>query len=99
MTSILRPNVRDGDAVPAIVPALNEQGAIAECGKGPIALGLPVLVVDDGSIDATGALARAAGAIVLRLDVKRGVQGALRAAFRAAQSHGYKAVVQSDADG
>ena len=92
-------HAREGDAVLAIVPALNEQGTIAECVKGLIALGLPVLVVDDGSTDATGAQARAAGASVLRLEVNQGVGGALRAAFRAARAHGYEAVVQSDADG
>lgn len=89
----------DGNAVLAIVPALNEQSTITECVSGLIALGLTVLVVDDGSTDATGARARAAGASVLRLEVNQGVGGALRAAFRAARSHGYEAVVQSDADG
>lgn len=90
----------EGDeAVLAIVPALNEEETVADCVKGLLSLGLPVLVVDDGSTDATGAKARAAGASVLRLEVNQGVGGALRAAFRAARAHGFRAVVQSDADG
>lgn len=90
---------RDADAVLAIIPALNEEGTIADCVEGLIALGLPVLVVDDGSSDSTGEQARVAGANVLRLEVNQGVGGALRAAFRAARAHGYRGVVQSDADG
>lgn len=90
---------RETDAVLAVIPALNEAGTIEACVTGLVALGLPVLVVDDGSSDTTGEQARAAGASVLRLEVNQGVGGALRAAFRAARSHGYRVVVQSDADG
>jgi glycosyltransferase involved in cell wall biosynthesis len=44
-------------------------------------------------------VARAAGATVLRLAVNLGVGAALRCGFRYADSHGYDAVVQCDADG
>lgn len=83
----------------AIVPAFNEARTVGDCVRGLRRLGLPVLIVDDGSTDGTADLARAAGASVLRLELNLGVGGALRAGLRAARSLGYRAVVQSDADG
>lgn len=93
------PLARDDASVLAIVPAFNESRSVADCVRGLRELGLPVLIVDDGSSDGTAEVARAAGASVLRLDVNLGVGGALRAGLRAARSHGYSAIVQSDADG
>ena len=61
-------------------------------------LGLPVLVVDDGSTDDTALVAAAAGAKVLRLPVNVGVGAALRTGFRYAVRNGFKRVVQIDAD-
>jgi glycosyltransferase involved in cell wall biosynthesis len=58
-----------------------------------------VLVVDDGSRDATGDVARAAGVRVLRHAVNLGVGGALATGFRWALGHGYEVAVQLDADG
>jgi len=58
-----------------------------------------VLVVDDGSRDRTGAVAREAGVPVLRHAVNLGVGGALQTGFRYAISHGYDMAVQLDADG
>jgi glycosyltransferase involved in cell wall biosynthesis len=53
----------------AIVPAYNEAGAVGATVAGirRCAPDFDVLVVDDGSSDATGESARAAGATVLRL--------------------------------
>ena len=51
-------------------------------GQAVLAQGLPVLVVDDGSSDGTGAEAAAAGARVLRLEPNRGKGAALKAGFR-----------------
>jgi len=83
------------------IPAWNEQGSIAEVVKKvhhhqPNA---DILVVDDGSSDATAHLAREAGAIVVSLPFNVGVGGAMRTAFLFAQRHGYCAVAQVDADG
>lgn len=47
-----------------------------------VELGLPVLVVDDGSADETAAEARLAGARVLSLQPNRGKGAALKAAFK-----------------
>jgi dolichol-phosphate mannosyltransferase len=51
------------------------------------------LVIDDGSTDGTGTLAREAGAEVLRFERTRGVGAALRAGFQFALVHGFEVVV------
>jgi glycosyltransferase involved in cell wall biosynthesis len=68
----------------AIVPAHDEAGRIGQVVRAVLSQGLPVLVVDDGSSDGTGAEAEAAGAQVLRLEPNRGKGAALKAGFRAA---------------
>ena len=60
---------------------------------------LDVLVVSDGSTDATARVARAAGVAVVELPFNLGIGGALRTGFRYAVEHGYQAAVQFDADG
>ena len=60
---------------------------------------LPVLVVDDGSTDDTGAQAEAAGATVVRQLPNQGKGAALRTGFREALDRGVAAVVTLDADG
>ncbi len=84
-----------------IVPAWNEAASIGEVvgeirGELP---GVDVLVVDDGSVDDTSQIARAAGAIVARLPFNLGVGGAMRLGYRYAKSAGYDVAVQIDADG
>lgn len=88
-----------GRPVLAIVPAFNEERSVAGVVAGLRGLGLAVLVIDDGSQDATASAAKAAGAEVLPLPINLGVGGALRAGFRYALRHGFAAVVQSDGDG
>src|SRR5437867_3235171 len=61
--------------------------------------GIDVLVVDDGSRDATAAVAEERGVPVLRHAVNLGVGGALQTGFRWALAHGYDIGVQLDADG
>lgn len=96
-----------GDAAPVpgsllvIVPAWNEEetlpAVIAEIhAKAP---GADVLVVNDGSRDATAAVARRAGAIVLDLPLNLGVGGAMRAGYKYAERYGYDRAAQIDADG
>ena len=84
-----------------VIPAWNESGSVATV-IGEVIAVLPsadVLVVDDGSRDATADLARAAGATVARLPFNLGVGGAMRTGFRYARAEGYEVVVQVDADG
>ncbi|MBM3692481.1 MAG: glycosyltransferase family 2 protein [Actinobacteria bacterium] len=82
-----------------VIPAYNESASVGAVVAGLADAGLACVVVDDGSADATAATARAAGAPVLRLPVNLGVGGALRCGFRYAVEHGYRRVVQCDADG
>ena len=57
-----------------------------------------VLIVDDGSADESGEVARVAGAIVLTHDGNRGKGEALKTGFAYAVAHDYDAVITLDAD-
>jgi glycosyltransferase involved in cell wall biosynthesis len=85
----------------AIVPALNEVGAIASTVREirEHAPGFDVVVVDDGSTDGTAAAARAAGASVLTLPFNLGIGGAMQTGYLFALEHGYDVAVQIDGDG
>ena len=86
------------------IPALNEEATIAQV-IGAVPTGLPgvdevcVLVVDDGSGDRTGELARGAGATVVRHEQTRGVGAAFRTGIEASGRMGADIVVTIDADG
>lgn len=82
----------------AITPAYNEEQTIGQLVTEVRGIGLPSVVVDDGSADRTAGIARQMGAVVIRLPVNLGVGAALRAGFRYAVRHGYRRVVQIDAD-
>ena len=89
-----------GGSLLVIIPALNEAdsiGAVVEDARS--VLDADVVVVDDGSTDATADLAVAAGATVLTLPYNLGVGGAIRTALRYAAEHGYTRVLQLDGDG
>lgn len=83
------------------IPAWNEQHSVADVVLA-VKEALPrarVVVVDDGSYDATAVRAAQAGAEVLCLPFNVGVGGAMRTAFLYAEKEGMEAVVQVDADG
>ncbi len=82
-----------------ITPALNEAASIGPVLDRAMAAGYPVIVVDDGSTDGTGRIARERGATVLRHPFNLGVGAALQTGFREALLRGADAVVQVDADG
>lgn len=86
-------------AIAALIPAYNEEAVIGSVVAGTLKQIENVIVVDDGSTDATAALARAAGADVLALARNRGKAGAVMAGFAAAIARGYTVVVMLDADG
>ncbi|MDQ3354285.1 MAG: glycosyltransferase family 2 protein, partial [Actinomycetota bacterium] len=92
-----------GSALPdllVVIPALNEEATVADVVRGALDhLGSDVLVVDDGSGDRTAAVARAAGAVVVRHPFNLGVGAAIRTGFRYASERGYNAMLQLDADG
>ena len=85
----------------AVLPAYNEAETL-----GPVidsirlqAPRFEVLVIDDGSTDRTGEIARARGAMVLRHPFNLGIGGAVQSGFVFAKERGYDYMVQVDADG
>jgi uncharacterized membrane protein YbhN (UPF0104 family) len=99
-----RPTRRDAEApVVLFLPAHDEEATVADVvRRAPATVaGHPVhvLVVDDGSTDATAARARAAGAEVLSLPENRGLGAAVREGLRAAVDRDAVAVAFCDADG
>jgi len=82
-----------------VIPAFCEAAQIGAVVRGVCAQGFAVVVVDDGSPDATAAEAAAAGATVLRHAAKQGKGAALHTAYEFARAHGYDAVVTMDGDG
>jgi glycosyltransferase involved in cell wall biosynthesis len=85
----------------AIVPARNEEAAIAGVLDELRAYdpALDVVVVDDGSVDGTAAVARSRGAAVVRLPFNLGIGGAVQTGFKYALEHGYDEAVRLDGDG
>jgi hypothetical protein len=91
------------DKIAVVVPAYNEQESLGQvlsripervCG-----VETAVLVVDDGSRDATGDIARRHGASVARHVINRGGGAALRTGYRLTADSGATVVVTLDADG
>ncbi len=84
-----------------VIPAFNEEAAVAQAVASvrQALPGTPVMVVDDGSLDGTVNVARAAGAEVLELPHHLGLGGAVQAGYRFAFEHGFEHVVRVDADG
>ena len=85
-----------------VIPAWNEEavlGDVLESVKVEKPSFADILVVSDGSTDATAAIARAAGVAVLDLPLNLGVGGAMRAGFQYAQRMGYDYAMQVDSDG
>lgn len=85
----------------AVVPAYNEQDSVhlvveALHREAPL---WDVLVIDDGSTDATSERARSAGARVMRLPFNLGIGGTVQAGFVFAHEHGYEYMAQVDGDG
>lgn len=87
------------DATVIIIPSYNEERAI-----GDVVLELKtswphVVVVDDGSSDNTGAVARRHGATVLTHVVNRGQGAALQTGIAYALERGARVIVTFDSDG
>jgi glycosyltransferase involved in cell wall biosynthesis len=85
----------------AIVPAYNEAGSIGVVVAEIRAADpeLEVVVVDDGSTDATAELAGSAGATVLRLPYNLGIGAAVQTGLQYASENEFDLAVQIDGDG
>ena len=81
-----------------VIPAYREEATIGAVVAAAQAYGA-VLVIDDGSPDATGVRAAAAGATVLRNDPNRGYDGTLTRGLQEADARHFTHVVTMDADG
>lgn len=95
----LRRRVAPPFRVCVLVPSLNNGPTIGAVVAGVVGLGLPVIVIDDGSSDGTGDAARTAGAEVVRHETNRGKGHALRTGWQAAVDRGYSHAITLDADG
>jgi len=84
-----------------IVPALNEEQSLPATLKElrEVVDQHDIVVIDDGSIDATADVARRAGAVSAQLPFTLGVGGAVRVGLHYAQRNGYDRAVVIDADG
>jgi glycosyltransferase involved in cell wall biosynthesis len=83
------------------IPAWNEEDSVAAviAGVHEHLPGADVLVVDDGSIDATAKRARASDALVASLPFNQGLGAALQTGYLHALREGYDCCAHLDADG
>ena len=84
----LIPARNEADSLPAVIASLRAEQPDIE-----------LLVIDDGSSDATNCLPAALGAEYLRLCEHLGVGGAIRSGLRFALRRGFDIVVRVDGDG
>jgi glycosyltransferase involved in cell wall biosynthesis len=87
-TLVFIPAWNEADSVAAVIAGVRERLPDAD-----------VLVVDDGSTDATGARAREAGATVATLPFNQGLGAALQTGYLYALRQGYDFCAHLDADG
>ncbi len=84
---IVIPSRNEANTIGAVVQTVRDEGYA------------DVLVVDDGSTDDTGRIARESGAFVLRAPLPQGAWGAMQTGIRYAVRHNFTSVITMDADG
>lgn len=89
------------DSLLILVPAFNEEAAVGRVVREvrEVFPDVPILVVDDCSLDGTPVVAREAGAEVLSLPHHLGLGGAVQAGYKLAFELGYQYVIRVDGDG
>ena len=102
-TAIPTSSTGERPLVVLFMPAFNEEASVGNCVRrapaSVLGCDVEVLVVDDGSADATAERARAAGATVISLAANQGLGNAVRVGLAAGVERGAAAVVFCDADG
>jgi glycosyltransferase involved in cell wall biosynthesis len=89
------------DTTVVFIPAFNEEANLPAV-LDEVRAGLPdadVLVIDDGSTDATAEVARAHGAEVISFGENRGLRVGIATGYREAMARGYAICGRVDADG
>ncbi len=86
------------ERVCAVIPALDAAPTIRDIVAGAREHLPCVVVVDDGSRDGTGRLAREAGAVLVAHERNRGKGAALKSGLRKADALGYHVAITLDAD-
>jgi glycosyltransferase involved in cell wall biosynthesis len=89
----------DLSKIAAVIPAYQAAPSVGGVVRGALAQVREVLVMDDGSTDATAEEARRAGARVISLPSNGGKGAALAAAFADLFGRGFDGVITLDADG
>ena len=99
--SPLRNSVSTDRTALAVVPAYNEEATVGRVISAlrEHAPEFDVLVIDDGSTDATAEVARALGARTIQHPFNLGIGGAVQSGFVYALENGYDFMVQVDGDG
>ena len=96
-------NAGAGRKLSIVLPALNEEATLPEVLRAipPEVEGMPVevIVVSDGSLDATEAVAKEHGALVVGRDLRRGQGAAVALGYQVALLRGADIVATLDADG
>jgi len=82
----------------ALIPAYNEEERIGKVVKKTLKY-CDVIVIDDGSIDDTGKIAKENGAFVIKHEKNRGKGDALITGFNYALKNNYDVIITLDADG
>lgn len=82
-----------------LIPVHNEAQGIGPVVEALRAKDLDVIVIDDGSMDGSGDIAKAKGATVLRYDKKNGKGYSLQRGFEYVLKHRYEGVITMDGDG
>ncbi len=83
----------------AIIPAYNEAGNIKAVIEDLKSFDGDILVVNDGSTDATAAIAKGMGALVVSHPFNLGIGGTVQTGIKYAFQNGYDAAIQFDGDG
>ena len=87
-TLIIIPAYNEEESLPGVIQDLRQHVPSAD-----------LLVVNDGSRDATGRIARKQGVAVLDLPFNLGIGGAVQAGYLYAERNGYEVAIQFDGDG
>jgi glycosyltransferase involved in cell wall biosynthesis len=87
-TLIIIPAYNEEESLPGVIQDLRQHVPSAD-----------LLVVNDGSRDKTGQIARQLGVAVLNLPFNLGIGGAVQAGYLYAERNGYNVAIQFDGDG